>query len=420
MKLHEKKIRAGALQFVLFVGTVIAVLLIAFVLLHQTHQLFDKKTVQVIEVVKRADMGIQYAMEHDLEGNVPLDTDLGLDDGIKVAVSRSYWGMFELYKAQSSFKKTSFTKLALVGGRLEQNASTLYLKDNERPMIIAGSAKITGTALVPEQGIRPGGIGGHFYQYNRPVYGAIKQSRSSLPNVNEGVKMNLEQLLENENFGNRGNIRYQAGMQAENSFESIAKYVYGDVLRFSKGALRGNIVVKARGSITIGAEFSAKDVIFVAPKIIVEPGFQGSLQLVASEEIEIGKGVSLEYPSAVIVDRGNIPHSKNRRDPHISIEDNAVVNGIVGYFGIADDNVLYPQIRVGEKARVRGEIFCEKALELKGEVWGKVITDGFIAMESGGVYQNHLFNGIINLDLLPIEYGGLLQNKPKTVVKWMY
>ncbi len=52
-----RKIKAGALQFVLFVGAIIAVLLMSFLLLTYTHQHFEKKTDVLIEVLRSADYG---------------------------------------------------------------------------------------------------------------------------------------------------------------------------------------------------------------------------------------------------------------------------------------------------------------------------------------------------------------------------
>jgi len=417
----RKKVKAGALQFVLFMGAVIAVLLMTFVLLNHTHQLFDKKTTKVVEVVKRADMGIQYAMGHNLQSNVPTSLELGLDDDIEVTVTKSYWGIFETYRAESKFKKIKFTKVALVGGGLEKDFPALYLKDNDRPMIIAGSAKITGSAYLPKQGIRPGGISGRFFQNRIPVFGSTRESGKTLPQVDGGVKANLKQMLmDDKTKSSVEQLRFKPNLVATNSFESPTQYIYGDVLRFSEGELKGNIVVKTQGSITIGKGCTIQDVVFVAPRITVEDGFTGRLQALATEELQIGKEVILGYPSALIVDRENSSNPKNRRAPHILIRDGTKINGVLGYFGSNEDNVLYPQIVVSEKALIQGEVFCEKALELKGTVLGKVATDSFIAMENGSIYQNHLFNGTIDATKLSLEYGGLLLDSDKTVVQWLY
>ena len=82
-----------------------------------------------------------------------------------------------------------------------------------------------------------------------------------------------------------------------------------------------------------------------------------------------------------------------------------------------------PQIKMDDNAKVVGEVYCTKNLELKGVVTGSVATDAFIALEDGSVYQNHLYNGHINSTRLNKSYAGLLlasREDHKKVMKWLY
>ncbi|MEM6816402.1 MAG: hypothetical protein AAF600_18750, partial [Bacteroidota bacterium] len=60
--------------------------------------------------------------------------------------------------------------------------------------------------------------------------------------------------------------------------------------------------------------------------------------------------------------------------------------------------------------------------ELKGSVLGNVTTNGFVALENGNVYQNHLYNGTMDVTGLPIQYVGMSfgKNSKKGVVKCLY
>lgn len=416
-----KKIKAGALQFVLFIGTVIAVLLMTFVLLHKTHSLFDKKTSRTVEVIKNADLGLQYAMQQEMPINDSVQLNLQLDDGIQVTTIKSYWGIFEKYSTVSQFRKTRFVKTALVGGGMEHDFPALYLKDNNRPMIIAGKSKITGNAYLPKQGIRPGTIGGRFHQFASPVYGNLKNSSATLPALIPELKNHLKRLLVEETAGfGQNTVRFSRNLKLSNSFESPTQYIHGDVLRLSGVDLRGNIIVRATQQIIISADCYIKDIVLVAPEIIIENKFRGTLQAITSNKIKVRKGVVLEYPSALVVERGNMTNPKEQREANIRIEKGAMVKGIVAYFDNSEEGTFFPQIAIGENASVLGEVFCEKNLELKGAVIGNVTTDAFMALENGSVYQNHLFNGTINSSLLPSQYAGLLLNKEKTVAKCLY
>lgn len=416
-----KKIRAGALQFVLFIGTVVAVLLLTFVVLHQTHSLFDKKTSKTVEVIKNADLGLQYAMQQETPINDSIRLNLEAEDDIQVTSIKSYWGIFEKYATVSQFGKTRFLKTALVGGGVENDFPALYLKDKNRPMIIAGKSKITGNAYLPKQGIRPGTIGGRFHQFASLVYGNLKNSSATLPALNPELKNHLKRLLVEETGGfGQNTVRLSRNLRLSNSFESPTQYIYGDVLRLSGVDLRGNIIVRATQQIIVSVDCYIKDIVLVAPEITIENKFRGTLQAIASDKIKIGKDVVLDYPSALVVERGNTTNPKEHREANISIEKGGQIKGIVAYFENSEESIFFPQIAIAENASVLGEIYCEKNLELKGAVMGNVTADAFMAMENGSVYQNHLFNGTINASLLPMEYAGLLLNKEKTVAKWLY
>ncbi|MEO9510716.1 MAG: hypothetical protein ABJN84_03235 [Flavobacteriaceae bacterium] len=416
-----KKIRAGALQFVLFIGTVIAVLLMTFAVLHQTHSLFDKKTSRTVEVIKRADLGLQYAIQQEMPINDSVQLNLETDDVIQVNTIKSYWGIFEKYATVSQFGKTRFLKTALVGGGVDMDFSALYLKDNSRPMIIAGKSKITGNAYLPKQGIRQGTIRGQFHQFTSPVYGNLKTSLTTLPALNSELKNHLKRLLVEETAGfGQNTVQLSRNLKHSNSFESPTHYIYGDVLRLSGVDLRGNIIVRASQQINISADCHIKDIVLVAPEISIEHKFRGTLQAIASDKIKVGKDVVLDYPSALVVERGNATNSKEQSEANISIEKGGQIKGIVAYFENTEEGIFFPQITIAVTASVLGEVYCEKNLELKGAVMGNVTTDAFMALENGSVYQNHLFNGTINAGLLPMEYAGLLFNKEKTVAKWLY
>lgn len=415
-----KKIQAGSLQFVLFVGAVIAVLLLTFVLLHQTHMLFDQKTSKQIDVIKYADYGIIKAMEQPNFGRDSLRIDLNQDVGVNVSVLKTYWGAFEKYTAVSRFKKNRFVKTALVGGGLSPDFPALFLKDNDRPMIIAGASKIIGNAHLPLQGIRLGAIGGEFYQFNEPVYGQIKNSTKTLPLLSTELKANIKRLLTVDVVSQASRIRFSPNLKLANSFEQPTLYIEGDFIDLSEVEIVGNVLIKASQEIVIRANSTLKDVVLVAPSIRITDGFSGTVQALASQKIEVGKRVVLEYPSALLVDKGNQPLNAQQRKPDLSIGMETMVKGTVAYLGASEERIFYPQLTLAPKAIVHGEVYCEKNLELKGKVLGRVVTDAFVALENGSVYQNHLYEGSIDSSFLPASFAGLVMDGKKTVAKWLY
>lgn len=403
---------------------VIALLLLAFVTLSHTHSFFGKKTLRLVDTVKKADLGLQYAMQKEAVVNDTTPLRLAFKEDINLKSVKSYWGVFEKYTVVSTFNKNKIIKTALAGS-IDINRPALYLQDMERPMIIAGKSKITGDVYLPKQGIRPGNIAGQSYYNKRLVYGREKQSNTELPKLNKGLQNHLNQMVSTANFNTAGrSISVASGEVIKNSFKNATITILGDVVNLSDISLTGNIIVLATQHIKINASTNLTDVILVAPKITVANNFKGQFQAIASEEITIGKSCVLAYPSAVIVneEKNKSKNNSQEKKSNITIARNTSVKGVVMYLGESSEQLFYPQIHISEKATIIGEVYCTQNLELKGDVLGSVSTRSFMALENGSIYQNHLFNGVIDSSKLPLEYSGIVYEygKEKTIVQWLY
>lgn len=419
-----KKLRAGALQFVLFIGAVIAVLLLTFVLLAHSHLFFAKKTTKFIEVVEKNNLILDYGLSTSdtNSSNIPVS----LLNGITGAAEKSYWGLFEKYQTATSFKKNEFKTVALVGGSIDEEWPALFLKDNQRPLVIVSSAKITGTAFLPEQGIRPGNISGESYYANRLVYGAMKKSRPALPKLDAQITTNITSLCNQAVTNTNTRIVLSRNTILKQSFLGPTQFVFGDFIDLSGITLVGNIQVIASQSIRVDASTQLADVILSAPKITVGDGFVGSFQAFASKQITIGSNTTLEYPSALVVKSKNQFIKKNSNTlmpPSISVKNGSVVKGFIIFKDDSEERQFFPQLKIESGTNIIGQVYCEKSMELKGNIIGSVYTDGFMALENGNIYQNHLYKGTINAQALQEQFVGMLLTdieSNKKVAKWLY
>jgi hypothetical protein len=130
--------------------------------------------------------------------------------------------------------------------------------------------------------------------------------------------------------------------------------------------------------------------------------------------------VDLEYPSALVLIRGSKKDDSNASSM-ILIGNHSIVKGNVLVLGSSLPSNYDAQIKIEPNAIVKGTIYCEQNLELRGTVYGMVVTNNFIIKEKGSIYQNHLFNAIISSANLEPEYVGLhMENSNSGIVKWLY
>ena len=420
------KIKAGALQFVLFIGVVIILLLLTFVSLSHAHALFGKKTDLLIHTVKRTNLGLDYAMKTNMGLYDTITLQIQIEGQIDLKGVKEFWGVFEKYTVVSTSKKNRFVKSALVGKGIVNGLPALYLKDNKRPMIITGDAQIIGDVFLPEQGIKPGNIAGNSFYGSNMVSGQQQRSSAQLPKLNNSLRQHIEGLS-NNSFPKASDevLSISNGMVLANSFKMPTKIIYGETINLSGVSLTGNIIVKAGRKIIVDPSSYLKDVVLLAPEISIRNKVVGSFQAIAEEQITVGKNCNIGYPSALVVSQksSNTGLRNKNQVPNIFVDSKTLFKGIIAYLGTAQEQQFSPQIKINDNSTIWGELYCEQNLELKGEVIGSVTTNAFMALEGGSIYQNHLYNGKINSRLLPPQYVGFIlegENEKKEICKWLY
>ncbi|GMN06266.1 hypothetical protein MTsPCn5_16550 [Croceitalea sp. MTPC5] len=418
------KIKAGSLQFVLFIGAVIAVLLLTFVLLSHSHIFFAKKSNKFMEVIECNSFSVKLALQPNGKA-IASNNNSYEKDGISTEVKKGLWGVFDHYTAVSSFEKINFSSSVLVGYGVDETLPALYLKDNQRPLIVAGNTKIVGNAVLPQQGIRPGTISGNSYFGNRLVHGTITQSTAILPNLESEKEKNIKYLC--GPFSPKNGVvplTPSRNSSYSNSFLQPTKYITGDYINLTSVSLTGNIIVVASREIQVDASSNLQDIILAAPTISIKNNTKGTFQAFASKRIEVGNNCILNYPSALVLHETATDQQQNQ--PNLAplfVGSGSIIKGILIYQKRSEEKMFYPQIKINTNATVIGQLHCEKNVELKGEVRGSVYTDGFMALENGSIYQNHLYNGSIDFNQLQEQFVGLGWNDtaaPKKIAKWLY
>ena len=430
MNVFGKKIQAGALQFVLFVGVIIAVLLMSFLLLTYTHQHFAKKTDILIEVLRSANYGMVASLMDDFPLAVDDAVNSPSDIPITISVKREYWGILEKRTVLSSHNNTTYIKTALIGGKDEDELPALYVNDHQRPVILAGNSKITGTAFLPQQGLKMGNIYGNSYNRSKLLYGRSMKSDSILPKLSLELQ-NQVNLLAHGDYVAKGEFLRRLPVDGiQNSFEEET-FVYKDrVVQLKNMVLTGNIIIVADSKIIVESSAKLNDILLIAPEIEIRDKVQGTFQAIATESIHVGKNCVLNYPSALVVNKKNTAVSLGQGDqalhnqkPYFFLDTYSSVSGIVMVLDESKMRHYIPELKIETNSVVNGEVYCSKNVELKGTVNGMISTDGFMALENGNVYQNHIYNGVINSTNLSHTYTGILlvsRVENKKVMKWLY
>jgi cytoskeletal protein CcmA (bactofilin family) len=421
------KVKAGALQFTMFIVIVIAILLAGFILLINTHNRFKIQSDFVIETVENANKGIDYVLKNEIPLNDSVPIRLNLEDYKTVKGYRDYWGIFEKVLITSTIKTNCFKKVCLIGAlQPKKDRIALYIEDNNKPLVVVGNTKIEGLSYLPKQGVRTGNISGNSYYGNELIYGN-KRISNQFPKLSKESLRNIKAIRNNGGVLNTNQyLELDTSKKSENSFLNQPQIIFSHTdINLSGVSLTGHIIVESKTKIIVDSSSKLIDVVLVAPKIEVKANSKGTFQALATKEITVGRNCSFNYPSALILtesieNNGPVESGSGYKDTSfIKIGKGTSFKGVIVY--ISEAKNYKAQVFIDEKTTVTGEIYCNRNLELLGSVNGSVFTSNFMANQSGSSYQNHIYNATVRVNYLAEEYVGLPFDKSKKgVVAWLY
>ena len=173
-------------------------------------------------------------------------------------------------------------------------------------------------------------------------------------------------------------------------------------IALTRQRLSGNLRIVSRNSVFIGRQARLDNVIVTAPRVTVEAGFEGNLQIFASDSIAVEEGVLLNYPSALVVEAKD-----GSGVGGITIAEQARVAGCV----VLQVPGVLPRsnwlLAIGPEAEIVGQVYAGHLLELKGSVLGTVWARQLYLKTPASVYGNHLLNATVDRSKLSPSFVGI-------------
>lgn len=429
MKL-KLKIKSGALQFTVFIAVLIALLLAGLVLYAYTFIYMKEQSKGAVENIQIADIGIQSLLEQK-----ELNTDTARIDFIKkenqtIKTHLSQWGVFQKGITITQFRKKKFTKATIIGSVIIADKSpTVFLQETHNALTVVGSTKIQGIAYLPTQGVNSGYIAGNSYYGTQLVYGRIEKSTAQLPKPEKSfLDTAIYYLKEYKIINQEDYINLNSSTKITNSFKEKTKGFYSaNAITIENKIISGNIIIKSETAIKVKKNALLNDVLLIAPIVEIEDETIGTFQAIASKKISLGKKCNLNYPSALLLFQDNKnavidnSNSNTLSENQIFIGEESIVKGCVIYLQTKETSDFQTQIVLEKDSRIKGQVYCNGNFEIKGIVSGSVYTKQFVANQAGSIFMNHVYNATIENQTVPPIYGGIiLEQEPKTVLKWVY
>lgn len=412
-QLKTQKVKGHALQLTIIIALVIAIFSSALILLGFYTKAWYQKWERRQQLEDNAISGINLLRsKHDLALNTHENLDLYSEGNDSVLLSRKSWGLLNVLSAHAFHQQENCRKTLLTTFRPTIEEYALYLADHNQELTLTGECKIKGPLFIPEKGIERGYSEGETFK-GEWVKGSTQRSGKRLPFHFEKTFADLEAVVAN------AYISKDLPDSLNQSFNDSTLLFEAPNFNLSNVQLSGNIIIYADKAITVRSNAILQDIILFAPRVIIESGFSGSLQLYATESLEIQEDAHLHYPSIA-----GIFKKETSADPSIvHIGAGGSVEGTVfaAQF-IQDKSGVLVQLERG--SQVTGDVYSQKSIEAKGSVLGRVTCHYFQLQTRSAMYKNTLMDTQIDYTGLPETFVPILpcdkpKDAPEKAIKWI-
>ena len=382
-------VKAGALYLSVITAFLIAVICASLIMIAAHFRGNYLKDVRMSRLYRNMDSAIVLALadhENAEEGKRYLD--LFGDEVDSILFEKEHWGIFNLSSIHCFQHKDTLSRSFLLGLDKNDDVVATYLSDEDRPVSVSGNTRIIGNVEVPKSGIRSAYSDGKPYTGDKIVYGAIRNSKRTLPGLDKKWLDQIENQLHVE-------PRLYPELTSENQqisfFLPVKKYSLQEV-DLRPDSLAGHIILYSDTSVHIHRDTKLDNVVIFAKSIIIENGFIGNAQLFARDSIVVGNDVQFTYPSVLGVVAGETAIQSK-----IQLGENVQFDGII-FTHEPKRSALQTMIVLGERTVVKGEVYATGLVKLDKHinVFGKVTCNRFIMQTSSTMYENFLIDVTIN------------------------
>lgn len=283
-------------------------------------------------------------------------------------------GIFDFIRRSCTDSIDTISKAGFIGSLLDPDRIPVFLlKKSDVPLVISGGSQIVGDCFLP------GATYSTTNQFdNKPsrkngVNGIVKESKGQ----SSFVEVNDPEIPSQTTITNLTKTEYY------NSFYQEALVLNSKKLPLDL-RLNGHIIIVSDTSLILDSTMKVKDVVFYSPTVIVKSGFKGSLQIIATDEVRIEQGVTLEYPSSILL------NAKSSAYASIQIDSGSHINGIVCLMPEDTSQSNKYSIRLQSGASITGALVCEANAFIEGTITGMIQSSYVGYATSGGRYLNYL------------------------------
>lgn len=384
-------IKAHSLLYAIYICLLVSILCGALLFFSNIYSQLNLHYNILEELYLQNHSSTNYALSSE-ENSLVLSDD---DTNIINECTKKKFGLLTILNTTTTFKNDTISSTYLIGQYLNDKTALYVPKFFSKDLSFSGNVKITGNCYLPSKQIETA------YILNEPnklkINGDKLISDNFLPKLNPKSTLTINEINLVEPKLSLNQIEKGNNETYFNSFKLPTRVINISTV-IDNIKIKGNFILKNKDSIRITKNNLIEDIIVIAPKITIEEGFKGNLQLFTNEEINIEPNVSLQYPSLICLKAENSNSSKIRIKEKVNIYGSIILTN--------DNKEITNQnsIEIGEKGSILGDIYCNGQLDLKSKTTGSVYTNRVFCKTVSSEYNNLLRNLDIDATGKPSYY----------------
>lgn len=383
-------VKAHSLLYAVYVCLLVAVLCGGLLLLSNIYNQLNLYYVTHESLYISNQSTINYALGNSLVNDQVILTEEST--GIQSQFFVKNHGLIPLLLTQSFVKKDTISAAHFVGQKVMNTNTALYMANFTQPLNASGELIIKGDVFLPTENIK------ETYINNKPnsisISGKKTISEIQLPVLSDKCKLVYE--IRNSHKTTFNDIEKKNDSIYVNSFFNETIEFQMNTTNLENKIIKGNFIISSNDSIYIRKNTILEDVIIIAPKVAIESGFEGNIQVFAKESITIEKKVTLDYPSAVVLCNNMVD-----KKAFMLIEEEVKIAGLVLLFGNDLVHLDKNTLEIKEKGKIMGAIYCTGILTLKTNVFGSVYASKLNHKTPTSSYSNTLADITIDVTKKP-------------------
>lgn len=385
-------LKASALYIAIIIALVIAIFTASLISTAYFYRYENQKKLRYERLLVNLESGTNLLLSKnytDSDSSIYIDLFNEQKDSLKLF--KKSWGIFDVATVASFTVRDTLKKSFFIALNADKDLSAIYLVDEDRPLSISGTTRITGEAFVPKAGIQQAFVEGKKFTGTKLVNGAIKNSGHSLPPLNNKTLKEIEDKL--SNTLNTTSITSLPDTLYNSFFEPTRIIRISNKKPVLNSVVKGNVLVLCDTVLTITKYADLQDILIYAKAIVIQENFKGSCQLFAQDSIIAKKSTEFKYPSCL----GLIKSAKNISQAKISLAENCLFSGII-FTQETKENESQSLISIDKNSMIIGEVYANSLLKFESPVniFGKVSCKRFIVQTPTTLYENYLIDLTIN------------------------